>query len=95
MKEQYNKPSTESMQSLVGEIKQIINDARAHAIRSVDFCRVQMYWAIGQRIVEKEQQGRERAEYGEHIIEKLSEQLTYRYGKDSARGIWRISDNSI
>ena len=54
-----------------------------------------MYWAIGQRIVEKEQQGRERADYGEHIIEKLSEQLTYRYGKDSARGIWRISDNSI
>ena len=40
MKEQYNKPSTESMQSLVGEIKQIIHDARAHAIRSVDFCRV-------------------------------------------------------
>lgn len=40
MKEQYNKPSTESMQSLVGEIKQIIYDARAHAIRSVDFCRV-------------------------------------------------------
>ena len=39
MKEQYNKPSTESMQSLVGEIKQIINDARAQAIRSVDFCR--------------------------------------------------------
>ena len=40
MIEQYNKPSTESMQSLVGEIKQIIHDARAHAIRSVDFCRV-------------------------------------------------------
>ena len=55
MKEKDNKPSTESMQSLVGEIKQIIHDARAHAIRSVDFCRVQIYWAIGQRIVEKEQ----------------------------------------
>lgn len=39
MKEQYNKPSTESMQILVGEIKQIIHDARAHAVRSVDFCR--------------------------------------------------------
>ena len=33
------KPSTESMQSLVGEIKQIIHEARAHAVRSVDFCR--------------------------------------------------------
>ena len=39
MNEQYNKPSTESMQSLVGEIKQIVHDARAYAIRSVDFCR--------------------------------------------------------
>ena len=39
MKEQDHKPSAESMQSLVGEIKQIIHDVRAHAIRSVDFCR--------------------------------------------------------
>ena len=47
MKEQYNKPSTESMQSLVGEIKQIIHDARAHAIRSVDFCRVHKTYPKG------------------------------------------------
>ena len=40
MIEQDHKPSTESMQSLVGEIKQIIHDAHAHAVRSVDFCRV-------------------------------------------------------
>ena len=47
MKEKDNKPSTESMQSLVGEIKQIINDARAHAIRSVDFCRVHKTYPKG------------------------------------------------
>ena len=47
MEEQYNKPSTESMQSLVGEIKQIINDARAHAIRSLDFCRVHKTYPKG------------------------------------------------
>ena len=47
MKEQYNKPSTESMQSLIGEIKQIINDARAHAVRSVDFCRVHKTYPKG------------------------------------------------
>ena len=80
MKEQYNKPSTESMQSLIGEIKQIINDARAHAIRSVDFCRVQMYWAIGQRIVEKEQQGRERADYGTYLIKRLAQEIEPEYG---------------
>ena len=80
MKEKDNKPSTESMQSLMGEIKQIINDARAHAIRSVDFCRVQMYWAIGQRIVEKEQQGRERADYGTYLIKRLAQEIEPEYG---------------
>ena len=80
MNEQYNKLSTESMQSLVGEIKQIINDARAHAIRSVDFCRVQMYWAIGQRIVEKEQQGKERADYGTYLIKRLAQEIEPEYG---------------
>ena len=80
MEEQYNKPSTESMQSLIGEIKQIINDARAHAIRSVDFCRVQMYWAIGQRIVEKEQQGKERADYGTYLIKRLAQEIEPEYG---------------
>ena len=80
MEEQYNKPSTESMQSLIGEIKQIINDARAHAIRSVDFCRVQMYWAIGQRIVEKEQQGKGRADYGTYLIKRLAQEIEPEYG---------------
>ena len=80
MKEKDNKPSTESMQNLVGEIKQIINDARAHAIRSVDFCRVQMYWAIGQRIVEKEQQGKERADYGTYLIKRLAQEIEPEYG---------------
>ena len=80
MEEQYNKPSTESMQSLIGEIKQIINDARAHAVRSVDFCRVQMYWAIGQRIVEKEQQGKERADYGTYLIKRLAQEIEPEYG---------------
>ena len=80
MEEQYNKPSTESVQSLIGEIKQIINDARAHAIRSVDFCRVQMYWAIGQRIVEKEQQGKERADYGTYLIKRLAQEIEPEYG---------------
>ena len=47
MKEQDHNPSTESMQSLVGEIKQIIHDARAHAVRSVDFCRVHKTYPKG------------------------------------------------
>ena len=60
------------LQGFVNEIKSIINNARTKAVRSVDFCRVQMYWAIGQRIVEKEQQGKERAEYGRPLPKRLS-----------------------
>ena len=40
-----------------------------------------MYWAIGQRIVEKEQQGRERADYGKEVLKRLSARLTEQYGK--------------
>lgn len=43
------------MKEPVGEIRSIIESARTNAVRSVDFCRVQMYWRIGQRIVEEEQ----------------------------------------
>ena len=42
--------------SFVEDVKGIINTARQTAVRSVDFCRVQMYWNIGKRIFEEEQQ---------------------------------------
>lgn len=64
----------------VREIKQIIDEARSKAVRSVDFCRVQMYWAIGKRISEKEQQGKERAEYGKYIIRNLAKEIEPLYG---------------
>lgn len=68
------------MKELVSEIRSIIESARANAVRSVDFCRVQMYWQIGRRIVEEEQQGQSRAEYGKYIIKNLSSSLTPEYG---------------
>lgn len=49
-------------------------------MRSVDFCRVQMYWNIGKRIFEKEQQGKERADYGSYLIRNLSRQIMPEYG---------------
>ena len=69
-----------SLQGFVSEIKSIINAARTKAVRSVDFCRVQMYWDIGQRIVEKEQQGKERAEYGTYLIKNLAKEIEPEYG---------------
>lgn len=64
----------------IREIKEIINQARATAVRSVDFCRVQMYWNIGRRIVEEEQGGSARAEYGAGLIKNLAKQLEPEYG---------------
>ena len=39
-----------------------------------------MYWAIGQRIVEKEQQGKERADYGTYLIKNLAKEIEPEYG---------------
>lgn len=68
------------MKNLLSDIKDIIQSSRANAVRSVDFCRVQMYWRIGQRIVEEEQGGKVRAEYGTNLIQKLSIELEPEYG---------------
>jgi hypothetical protein len=65
---------------IVQYIRRIIDESRANAVRSVDFCRVQMYWHIGQRIVEEEQCGEARAEYGKYIIRNLSKELMPEYG---------------
>ena len=64
----------------VNDIKQIIVTSRNQAARSVDFCRVQMYWNIGRRIFEEEQQGKDRADYGSYLIKGLSKQLVFEYG---------------
>ena len=69
-----------SLGDFVNEVKNIIDAARANAIRSVDFCRVQMYWTIGKRIFEKEQQGKERAEYGTYLIRNLAKEIEPEYG---------------
>ncbi len=67
-------------QQIIGDIKAIIANAQEKAIRSVDFERTLMYWHIGRRIFEEEQQGKERAEYGKYIIKYLSEQLQPEFG---------------
>lgn len=68
------------MKDLVSEIRSIIESARTNAVRSVDFCRVQMYWQIGRRIVEDEQGGQARAEYGKSLIKNLAKELEPEFG---------------
>jgi predicted nuclease of restriction endonuclease-like (RecB) superfamily len=65
---------------LVTEIKAIIAAANEAAIRSVDVERVKMYWNVGRKIFEEEQQGKERADYGTFLIQVLSKELEPLYG---------------
>lgn len=66
--------------SILNDARTIIQNARNNAIRSVDFSRVQMYWALGKRIIDEEQQGASRAEYGKFIIKKLADHLVEEFG---------------
>lgn len=65
---------------LISEIQVIIASAKEKAIRSVDTERVLMYWQIGKVIFEEEQQGKERAAYGDFLIRSLSEFLQPQFG---------------
>ena len=62
------------------EVRKIIEEARNNAVRSVDYCRVQMYWNIGRRIFEEEQHGKDRADYGSYLIQNLANDLEPEYG---------------
>jgi hypothetical protein len=65
---------------LLQQILDIIASAKDRAIRSVDTERVIMYWQIGKVILEEEQEGKERAGYGEFLIKSLSENLQPQFG---------------
>lgn len=66
--------------SLLDDARRIIESSRANAVRSVDFCRVMMYWNLGRRIFEEEQQGKERADYGAYLVQDLARTLEVEYG---------------
>ncbi|AZI14775.1 PDDEXK nuclease domain-containing protein [Avibacterium paragallinarum] len=75
---------------IITDIKQIIAQSRENAVRAVDFQRVLMYWHIGKRIFEEEQQGQERADYGAYLIKSLAQQLQPEFGSGfSARQLER------
>ncbi len=62
-------------------VADILHAARANAYRAVNFAMVEAYWNVGRMIVEEEQQGKERAEYGAALIKNLSIRLSGEFGK--------------
>ncbi len=65
---------------ILNDARKIIETARNNAVRSVDWCRVQMYWHLGKRIFEEEQQGKDRADYGAYIVKSLAKDLEKEFG---------------
>lgn len=66
---------------IYSDIAELLNVARVKAYHAVNSIMVETYWKIGQRIVEEEQGGSSRAEYGTKLIENLSKYLTDTFGK--------------
>lgn len=70
---------------LLGKIGEIIVDARRKVVQAIDTSQVFAYWHIGMVIVEYEQKGKDRAEYGEVLLKKLSADMTTKFGRGFSR----------
>ncbi len=76
--------------SLLGDLRQLIEAAREQTARAVNSTLVTMYWQIGKRIREDVLQN-QRAEYGDAILQTLSEKLTEEYGRGfSEKSLWHM-----
>ncbi len=78
---QLDKKYAEEDNLLVNDLRSIVSKARSKAFAAVNYSLVERNWRIGQRIVEQEQNGASRAEYGKHVIEVASAALTEEFGK--------------
>ena len=76
---------------LLSDIKAIIKEARSAAYAGINAVQMDHNWKIGKRIVEEEQGGRIRAEYGKRTIAELSAQLCAEFGEGySERNLWEF-----
>ena len=70
---------------MIDELRSLIRSARRAVVRSVDTIQVVTNFEIGRRIVEHEQKGKKRAEYGKRLLEKLADSLTGEFGRGFSR----------
>ncbi len=76
-----NKPNIQQYENLVSGISKLLSDAKNNIASTVNTTMVVTNWHIGQYIVEYEQGGKERAEYGTQLLKRLSEDLTKVFGR--------------
>lgn len=75
----HNQEGKETM--FVNDLRTIVSAARDASYRMANLMQVAQNWLIGRRIVEQEQQGKIRAEYGKHVVELASQVLTKEFGQ--------------
>ena len=73
--------NSNSYQDFLGEVSTLLTAARKQAARAINSVLVATYWELGRRIVEFEQAGKERAGYGEQLLQRLSSDLGKRFGR--------------
>lgn len=73
--------TTKSYNNLIDRIGEILKEARTKVVREINRTQVLAYWEIGREIVEFEQKGKARAEYGEELLIKLAKDMTERFGR--------------
>jgi len=75
------KELSKSNNQLFGKIADLLTEARKYVVKSVNQTIVLTYFEVGRLIVEDEQKGKERAEYGKSVLKELSQKLTDEFGK--------------
>ena len=81
MNEIQNKEVYQGLNKLYANVSEILANARKRAYTAVNFAMVESYWLIGQQIVEHEQHGEARADYGKGLLKDLAARLTIDFGK--------------
>lgn len=82
---------TADYDGLLGDVVSLVNTARRTSAQAVNAVMTATYWEIGRRIVEAEQRGEGRAEYGQQLLKRLAGDLTARFGRGfSDRSLYKM-----
>ena len=85
MNELQTKEEQELENKMYLEIKDLIENSKRKAYIAVNTILLDLYWHIGENIVNNLQKGKEKAKYGEHVLRNLSIRLTSIYGKSFSK----------
>jgi hypothetical protein len=75
------KRNSNSWENLFKDIKYLVEDARSRTIKTINHIQLMTFFRIGEKIIEHEQAGNIRAEYGKNILNKVSKKLTIEFGR--------------